>query len=212
MSEVIEQRTEEWYNQRLGRFTASRIDELMGVKGLGLTGEDYAFQNACEVVFGRNEEDSFTSFDMQRGVQLEPLVFAKFNEVNQFNFIKAESASFFPFGEHAGASPDGLIGSDAILEIKCPRANKFFKIVEKGVDAIDRLYVHQMQMQMLCTNSQRCHFFNYIIYNGTEMWHEIIIERDESVINKIKERIEIATKLKLQFIESLKDKLQFELV
>ena len=212
MSEVIEQRTEEWYNQRLGRFTASRIDELMGVKGLGLTGEDYAFQNACEVVFGRNEEDSFTSFDMQRGVQLEPLAFAKFNEVNQFNFIKAESASFFPFGEHAGASPDGLIGSDAILEIKCPRANKFFKIVEKGVDAIDRLYVHQMQMQMLCTNSQRCHFFNYIIYNGTEMWHEIIIERDESVINKIKERIEIATKLKLQFIESLKDKLQFELV
>ena len=212
MSEVIEQRTEEWYNQRLGRFTASRIDELMGVKGLGLTGEDYAFQNACEVVFGRNEEDSFTSFDMQRGVQLEPLAFAKFDEVNQFNFIKAESASFFPFGEHAGASPDGLIGSDAILEIKCPRANKFFKIVEKGVDAIDRLYVHQMQMQMLCTNSQRCHFFNYIIYNGTEMWHEIIIERDESVINKIKERIEIATKLKLQFIESLKDKLQFELV
>ena len=212
MSEVIEQRTEEWYNQRLGRFTASRIDELMGVKGLGLTGEDYAFQNACEVVFGRNEEDSFTSFDMQRGVQLEPLAFAKFDEVNQFNFIKAESASFFPFGEHAGASPDGLIGSDAILEIKCPRANKFFKIVEKGVDAIDRLYVHQMQMQMLCTNSQRCHFFNYIIYNGTEMWHEIIIERDESIINKIKERIEIATKLKLQFIESLKDKLQFELV
>jgi putative phage-type endonuclease len=211
MSE-IEQRTDEWFNQRLGRFTASRIDELMGVKGLGLTGEDYAFQNACEVVFGRNEEDSFVSFDMQRGVQLEPLALAKFNEVNQFNFIKAEQASFFPFGDHAGASPDGLIGTDAILEIKCPRPNKFFKLVEKGVSAIDRLYINQMQMQMLCTNSQRCHFFNYIIYNGTEMWHELIIDRDESTIDKIKERIEIATKLKLQFIESLQAKLQFELV
>jgi putative phage-type endonuclease len=211
MSKEIEQRTDEWFNQRLGRFTASRIDELMGVKGLGLTGEDYAFQNACEVVFGRNEEESFTSFDMQRGIQLEPLALAKFNEVNQFNFIKAETASFFPFGEHAGASPDGLIGSDAILEIKCPRPNKFFKIVEKGFSAIDRLYINQMQMQMLCTNSQRCHFFNYIIYNGVEMWHELIIERDEAIIDKIKERIEIAVELKLQFIESLKSNIQFEL-
>jgi putative phage-type endonuclease len=211
MSKEIEQRTDEWFNQRLGRFTASRIDELMGVKGLGLTGEDYAFQNACEVVFGRNEEESFTSFDMQRGIQLEPLALAKFNEVNQFNFIKAEVASFFPFGEHAGASPDGLIGSDAILEIKCPRPNKFFKIVEKGFSAIDRLYINQMQMQMLCTNSQRCHFFNYIIYNGVEMWHELIIERDEAIIDKIKERIDIAVELKLQFIESLKTNIQFEL-
>lgn len=211
MSEVIEQRTEDWYNQRLGRFTASRIDELMGVKGLGLTGEDYAFQNACEVVFGRNEEDSFTSFDMQRGVQLEPLAFAKFNEVNRFNFIQAEKASFFPLGEHAGASPDGLIGDDSILEIKCPRPNKFFKIVEKGVSAIDRLYIHQMQMQMLCTNSKKCYFFNYIIYNGIEMWHELIIDRDDVLIDKIKERIEIATQLKMQFIDSLKEKVQFEL-
>lgn len=212
MSQEIEQRTDEWFNQRLGRFTASRIDELMGVKGLGLTGEDYAFQNACEVVFGRNEEDSFVSYDMQRGIQLEPLAFAKFNEINQFNFIKAEQASFFPYGEHSGASPDGLIGSDAILEIKCPRPNKFFKLVEKGVSAIDRLYIHQMQMQMLCTNSKRCYFFNYIIYNGVEMWHEIIIDRDDTIINKIKERIELAIELKLQFIESLKKNIQFELI
>lgn len=161
--------------------------------------------------FGRDEEDSFTSFDMQRGVQLEPLAFAKFNEINQFNFIQAEKASFFPLGDHAGASPDGLIGDDSILEIKCPRPNKFFKIVEKGVSAIDRLYIHQMQMQMLCTNSNKCHFFNYIIYNGVEMWHELIIDRDDVLIDKIKERIEIATQLKMQFIESLKVKVQFEL-
>jgi hypothetical protein len=68
-----------------------------------------------------------------------------------------------------------------------------------------------MQMQMLCTNSQRCHFFNYIIYNGVEMWHELIIERDEAIIDKIKERIDIAVELKLQFIESLKTNIQFEL-
>lgn len=209
--EKIKQRSSEWFDQRLGRFTASRIDDLMGVKGLGLTGEDYAFQNACEVVFGRDEEDSFVSFDMQRGIQLEPLAFAKFNEVNAFNYIHATTADFVEYGEHGGASPDGMVGSDAILEIKCPKAKKFFKYIKSGEKAIDRIYINQMQMQMLCTNSARCHFFNYIIYNGVEMWHEIIVERDEVLINIIIERIEVAVAMKLQFIESLKENKQFDL-
>ena len=212
MSAEIKQRSKEWFNQRLGRFTASRISELMGVKGLGLTGEDYAFQNACEVVFGKDSEHSFTDFDMQRGVALEPLAFAKFNEIKMLDFIEAKESEFFPYGEHAGASPDGLVGENAILEIKCPRPNKFFKIVKNGHKAIDKGYIHQMQMQMLCTNSEQCHFFNYIIFNGKEMWHEIVVNRDESAIELMKERIEMAIELKLKYIESLKQSVQFDLL
>ena len=55
------QRSKEWYDVRLGRFTASRISELMGVKGLGLTGENYAFELACEEVFGIEEDADFVS-------------------------------------------------------------------------------------------------------------------------------------------------------
>jgi exodeoxyribonuclease (lambda-induced) len=202
----MEQRSNEWFEQRAGRFTASEIYKLMGVKGLGLTGEDYAFQKACEIVFGRNEDDNFMSFDMQRGVELEPIAFEKFKDIN---FYDVKNAVFFPFGESAGASPDGLVNDDSILEIKCPKPLKIFGLING--DEIDKNYLFQMQMQMLCTNSVRCYFFNYGIYNGIEIYHEIIVERDEAVIEKIKERIIEATKLRDEYVVNLKKNIQFDL-
>ena len=143
------QRSENWHNERLGKFTASEIHKLLGVKGLGQTGETYAFEKACELVYGLDEEESFTSYDMQRGIMLEPLAFRKFKELKEMEFIEVKESYFFPYTENAGASPDGVVGEDAILEIKSPRSKKFFNIVAKGYDAIDKEYIAQMQMQML---------------------------------------------------------------
>lgn len=201
------QRSKEWFDVRLGRFTASQIDSLLGVKGLGLTGESYIFEKAAETVFGADEEEGFTSFDMQRGTQLEPIAFAKFKDLKELEFIEVKETSFFCLGEHAGASPDGLVGNDAILEIKCPRATKFFKLVKDN--QIDKVYLSQMQMQMLCTNSNRAHFFNYIIFNGVEMWHEIIVERDEKTIQLIKDRLDEAVVIKNEFVQYLINNRQF---
>lgn len=208
--EVQQQRSEEWFKERQGRFTASRINELLGIKGLGLTGENYAFENAVEIVFGINEEENFSSFDMQRGVSLEPLAFRKFLELKDLEFLEVKEAYFFPYSDDAGASPDGLVGEDAILEIKCPRPNKFFKLVATGYDAIDKQYIDQMQMQMLCSNSKRCYFFNYIIFNGAEMWHEIIVERDDVRIELIKQRIKEAVTIRNEFVQYLLENQQFE--
>lgn len=208
----MEQRSQEWFNTRKGRFTASRIGELLGARGLGLTGENYAFEKAVEIVYGLDEDDGFTSLDMKRGVELEPLAFRKFSEIKDLEFVDVKEAYFFPFGEDAGASPDGLVGEHAILEIKAPRPNKFFGLVAKGIDAIDKVYIDQMQMQMLCTNSNRCYFFNYIIFNGKEMWHEIVVERDSQRIELIKERLKEATKLRNEFVEYLIKNQQFDLI
>ena len=205
----MEQGTKEWFKVRAGRFTASEIHKLLGVKGLGLTGASYAFKNAIEIVFGVDEDDSFISFDMQRGIELEPLAFKKFEELKAFDFWDIQKASFFPFGENAGASPDGLVNKDAVLEIKCPKSEKFFNLVSKGIEAIDKEYIAQMQMEMLCTNSQRCHFFNYIIFKGQEMWHEIVIDRDEAVIDLIKSRIEEAVLIRDNFVKELNENRQF---
>jgi len=206
-----QQRSDDWFKARLGRFTASLITDLLGDKGLGLTGDTYAFEKACEIVYGIDEEEDFSSFDMKRGVELEPLAFRKFQEMKDLEFIDVKESYFFPFTDNAGASPDGLVGNDAILEIKCPRSKKFFKLVAKGVSAIDKIYIHQMQMQMLCSNSQRCHFFNYIIFNGVEMWHELIVERDEKIIELIKERIKEAVKIRDEYVEYLIKNQQFDL-
>lgn len=201
------QRSKEWYDARLGRFTASRISELMGVKGLGLTGENYAFELACEEVFGIEEDADFVSYDMQRGINLEPMAFEKFKLIKQLEFIDVQKCSFFAYGQNAGASPDGLVNNDAILEIKCPRSTKFFKLVKDSI--IDKNYIYQMQMQMMCTNSIKAHFFNYLIFNGVEMWHEIIVERDEKIIDLIKSRINEASNLKEEFKQYLINNKQF---
>jgi hypothetical protein len=62
---------------------------------------------------------------------------------------------------------------------------------------------------MLCTNSNKCYFFNYIIYNGEAMFHEIVIERDEKMIELIKERIEQAVLIRNEFVNQLKNNKQF---
>jgi len=203
------QRSNDWFEARKGRFTASEIHKLLGVRGLGQTGESYIFEKAIEDVFGLDEENNFTSFDMQRGVALEPLAFRKFKEIKEFEFLDVQETSFFSYGLDAGASPDGLVGNNAILEIKCPRPTKFFNLVAKGYDAIDKEYIAQMQMQIMCTNSEKAYFFNYIIFNGVEMWHEIEINRDEKMIDLIKERIEQAIKIKNEYKEYLITNKQF---
>lgn len=203
------QRSDDWFESRKGRFTASDIHKLLGVRGLGQTGESYIFEKAIEEVFGLDKEDTFVSSDMQRGITLEPLAFRKFKEIKEFEFLDIQETTFFPYGSHAGASPDGLVGNDSILEIKCPRPTKFFNLVAKGFEAIDKEYIAQMQMQMLCTNSVKAYFFNYIIFNGKEMWHEIEVERDEKMIDLIKERIEQAIKIKQDLVQYLITNKQF---
>lgn len=209
---MLEQRSSEWFEMRKGRFTASDISRLLGKETLKKTKDsidNFAFEKALEVVYGLDEDDDLVSFDMQRGIDLEPLAFNKFKELKSLEFIDVNNCIFFPFGSSAGASPDGLVGMDSILEIKAPRRNKFFKLVANGINVVDFKYIAQMQMQMLCTNSKKAYFFNYLIENGKEYWHEIIIERDECMIDLIKERIKLANEIKLNYISKLIENKQY---
>lgn len=205
------QRTNEWFELRRGRFTASQISRLLGKETLQRTKDsidNYAFEKAVESIYGHIEDD-FISYDMQRGIELEPLAFNRFKELKAFEFIDVEQCVFYPFGNHAGASPDGIVSDNSILEIKCPKRNKFFKIVANGIDEIDSSYIAQMQMQMMCTNTNKSYFFNYYIEEGIEFWHEIIINRDEEMIQLIKDRIILASEIKNNYIEKINKNKQF---
>jgi len=198
-----EQRSEEWFKDRYGKFTASQIHKLLGVKGLGQTGETYAIEKAIETLYGQVEEN-MQSWDMKRGIELEPIAFAKFKEL----YPETVESYMFPFGEHAGASPDGVVGTEAVLEIKCPRAVKFFKLVADG--NIDKEYIAQMQMQMMCSNSKRAYFFNYVQVDGREYHHTIIVERDDAFIDLMKVRLAEAIKIKEAYIVKLLKNAQYE--
>lgn len=205
------QRSEDWFKIREGRFTASNISRLLGKESLARTKQSidtYAFEKALESIYGR-EEETYISEDMQRGINQEPLAFELFKQIKSYEFIDVSEVGFYPFGEHAGASPDGLLSDNSNLEIKCPRRNKFFKIVANGISEVDKGYIAQMQMQMLCTETEKSHFLNYYIEDGLEYWHEIVIPRDEEMINLIKERIIMATEIKLNYIEKIKNNAQW---
>lgn len=199
------QRTEQWYEQRKGRFTASEVHKLMGVKGLGDTGLSLCRKKAQEIVFGRDEEWEVSTFDMQRGVSQEPIAFELFKRQKELDFIDVQECSFFPIGANSGASPDGLVGSDSVLEIKCPKPEKFFLLVEKGIEAIDPSYYDQMQLQMKATNSKRCYFFNYLFFKGQNLSHELIVERDDKRIDLIMQRIDLAVIERDKIVEILRN-------
>ena len=204
--EQVEQRSEEWRKQRHGKFSASEIHKLMGVRGLGETGKSYAIEKAIEELYGEVDEN-FVSYDMERGIELEPLAFNKFSDLMDLEFIKVENCGFFNLLNDAGASPDGLVGSNAVLEIKCPKASTFFKLV--ATNEVDQKDFYQMQMQMICTGKTKAYFFNYIIIEGLEYWHTIEVERDSVVCDKIIERIAEAIQIKKEYINKINNNKQF---
>jgi exodeoxyribonuclease (lambda-induced) len=195
------QRIESWKQQRYGKFTASEIVKILGVRGLGETGKNYAIDKAIEALYGEFEEN-YISYDMQNGIDTEPLAFAKFKELKSLEFLEVTNCGFFDNCEHSGASPDGLVSDDAILEIKCPKSSTFFKLV--ATNEVDAKYYAQMQMQMMSTNRNKAYFFNYLIHEGTEYHHEIIVERDEVMIEKIKERLQEVIEIKTEYINKIK--------
>lgn len=202
------QRTDEWFNNRLGKFTSSRINDLMGIKGLGKTGESYAFELACEIVNGRNMDDDFVTYDMQRGIDLEPIAFEMFQQNISTDFLTVEKCDFFKLDENTGGSPDGIVSDNSVLEIKCPKSTKFFRLVSDGV--IDQAYIDQMQHQMLVTSRIDAYFFNLCIYNGEPLHHTIIVERDQDRIDLILNRIEEAVIIRDNFVKQLKEKRQWK--
>lgn len=211
---MIKQRTPEWFEQRLGRFTASTISKLLsdGKKSNASFGVDFysiCFEKAREKVFGRDESWDIQSWDMRRGTELEPEAFAFFQSLMARKFIPVQEATFFPYGDHAGASPDGLVGKNRSLQIKCPRPEKVDLLIRDGLNAIDKQYYEQMQMEMLCTNSEVCYFFNYCLWNGGPHHHTIEVPRDQSVIDKIIERLPQGVKQRDEYVEQLLTNKQF---
>lgn len=202
----MEQRSIEWHEQRYGKITASEVHKLMGIKGLGETGKSYAIEKAIEQLYGQMEEN-FISYDMERGTELEPLAFEKFKEIKSLDFIEVSKCGFIQICENSGASPDGIVGENDILEIKCPRSTTFFKLVAD--EEVDKKYFYQMQMQMICTGRKKAYFFNYIIIEGLEYWHTIEVERDSDVCDKIIERIAEAMQIKREYIEKINNNKQF---
>src|SRR5690606_15666900 len=125
--------------------------------GYGADRANYHAQLVTERLTGAVAE-SYTNAAMQWGTDTEPMAREAYSE-NALCVVEEVAFVHHPVIEMAGASPDGLIGDDGLVEIKCP--NSATHIGTLTGNPIDRKYILQMQWQMACTERQWCDFASF---------------------------------------------------
>ena len=159
MALPIEQGSPEWFEQRRGKVTASRIADIMArtKSGYSTSRQNYLMQLLCERLTGKVEE-SFKSSAMQRGNDLEPEA-RNWYQLETGEIVEQISFIDHPNIDDAGASPDGLVGNEGLIEIKCPNTATHIETLRSKKPS-DRYY-KQMQWQMACTGRKWCDFVRF---------------------------------------------------
>ena len=198
----MEQRSEEWFAARLGKVTASRVADVMAKtrSGYGASRKNYMMELLCERLTGA-KQDSFCSAAMQRGTELEPVARSAY-EIDTGNMVEECGFVIHPGVPMFGASPDGLVGGDGLLEIKCPNTAQHVEFLRTGVP--DTRYQWQMLAQMACTDRQWCDFVSYDDRLPEPLAYRCVrFERDETRITEMTNEIR-------QFLSEL-DSLEHEM-
>jgi putative phage-type endonuclease len=151
-----EQRTDEWFAARLGKVTASRVADLMATtkSGYAASRDNLMAQLVVERLTGQ-QQDGYTSASMQWGTEQEPFARAAY-EIATGQMVDECGFVPHPTIANAGASPDGLVGTDGLVEIKCP--NTAGMIDALLTQTVPGKYNAQMQMQMACTGRAWCDY------------------------------------------------------
>ena len=174
----VKQGSDEWFELRKGKFTASTFKDLFAAK------TTKAYEKAIyQVVFERLTDESpegFTNEWMERGKELEAEAREKY-EMMTFN--KVTNGGFCELSKWVGCSPDGFV-KDGLIEIKCPAFNTMINyLLDKK---LPKIYEKQVQGQLYVTGAKWCDF---MCYHPKLQPLIIRIERDESIIKEIEAKL-----------------------
>jgi putative phage-type endonuclease len=155
----IEQGSPEWFAQRCGKATASRISDIVAKTktGYSTSRANYMAQLVVERMTNQVAE-SYSNAAMEHGITFEPFARAAY-ELKTGNMVDQVGAIDHPRIAMSAASPDGLVGDDGCLEIKCP--NTATHIDTLLGDEPAKKYYDQMQWQMVCANRSYCEFVSF---------------------------------------------------
>ena len=150
------QGTQEWLQTRLGKITSSTIHKIMSSKENSSTRTRLLQDLIFERISGSPTKNIVTA-PMARGLELE-------SEARKAYELQNEIVTLSGFIEHptikdAGASPDGLVGDDGLIEIKCLNKKSHEEIIRKQI--LPRQYYIQIQFQLACTQRLWCDFVAY---------------------------------------------------
>lgn len=156
---MIAQGSDEWFAQRAGKVTASRVADVIAKTKTGWAASraNYAAQLVAERLTG-NVEPTFTNAAMQWGTDKEP----EAREAYEFHagvFVDQVGMIDHPKIAMTGASPDGLVGDAGLVEIKCPNTATHIETLLSG--KVPAKYVTQMAWQMACTGRAWCDFVSF---------------------------------------------------
>lgn len=157
---TVIQGSPEWFAQRLGKVTASRLADVMA-KGKGsaeaATRATYRAELVAERLTGKAAE-GFTNAAMKWGTECEPLARAAYEA--EYGLLVTEVGMVtHPRISMSGASPDGMVSIDGLIEIKCPETKAHIDTILSG-EAPSK-YIPQMQWQMACTGRAWCDFVSF---------------------------------------------------
>lgn len=201
------QRTDEWWKKRLGKITASRIGDIMpGARGAYKDSrEALAYSLAAEWLTS-TPQNTFVSHAMQWGIDQEPNAKLAYSAKTG---IEVKEADFYqhPTIALSGGSPDGLIETYGLLEVKCPETHNHLKTLCEGF--ILPKYIYQMQWCMECSGKQYCDFVSFDP-RVKAPYHLFTkrIDRDDKEIERIKTEvllfIELLSGLKGKMLDSVR--------
>jgi hypothetical protein len=161
------QRIPEWYAKRISRFSCSQFYRLMtsprnkADKEAGNLSDGamtYVLETVSERITGKQAKEDFTSRFTDWGNLHEPIAKAIYSEVF---CVKVVDSDYIEYEFNSGGSPDGLVGEDGILEIKCPFTitshleHKLYDVSEKPE------YYYQCLGYLLITGRKWVDFLSY---------------------------------------------------
>ena len=180
---------DEWKSIRCGKITMSRAKDVMA-KGVGSapskTRQSYLYELASEIITGQ-AADSFTNAAMQHGTLYEPLARIEYEEREG---LPVQQVGFVEVNERLGCSPDGLVGENGLLEIKCPKTSTQIQYVLDGEFPSE--YKAQVQGQLWVCEREWCDFVSFDPrIEGPSQYFKIRVNRDEEYIEKLKNGVDL---------------------
>jgi len=193
------QYSDEWWSERLGKPSASNGKKLVTSTGLpSKQMEDYAIDLAADMHAGEVVDKWDGNSATRRGTELEPEA-RSFYEFSSGNDV-VEVGMFSDMG--AIASPDGCIGDDGLLEIKCLSGRNHIKtqLYYKAKGVPPTSYIAQVQMQMLISKRSWVDllFFHPLLPSLT-----IRVYPDAKVVAGLKAQITACNKLRDETLTEL---------
>lgn len=150
----------EWLAARAGKVTASKVSDVLAkIKtGEAAARRDYKAQLVAEILCGTPQESGFINAEMQWGTEQEPFGRSAY-EVAREVMVDQVGLVLHPRIERAAASPDGLVGTEGLVEVKAPKTATHLQYVLGGV--VPAQYQPQMLWQMACTETAWCDFVSF---------------------------------------------------